>query len=110
MTHTKDEALKLALEDLLEEYDMVNSSFAKRMDDIFKQALAAPVQEPDHGDELTIAYMSGVHKGKKLASQRQWVALSDLNIDKLENEYMKSAQTAHQFLRAIEAKLKELNT
>jgi hypothetical protein len=28
---------------------------------------AAPVQEPDHGDELTIAYMSGVHRGKELA-------------------------------------------
>jgi hypothetical protein len=44
------------------------------------------------------------------AAQRQWVGLSDLNIDELENEYMKSAQTAHQFLRAIEAKLKEKNT
>jgi hypothetical protein len=44
------------------------------------------------------------------AAQRQWVGLSDLNIDELENEYMKSAQTAHEFLRAIEAKLKELNT
>ena len=30
---------------------------------------AAPVQEPDHGDELTIAYMSGVHRGKELAAQ-----------------------------------------
>jgi hypothetical protein len=38
----KDEALKLALEELLEEYDMVNSSFAKCIDEIFKQALAAP--------------------------------------------------------------------
>lgn len=25
--------------------------------------------EPDHGDELTIAYMSGLHDGKKLAAQ-----------------------------------------
>ena len=43
-------------------------------------------------------------------AQRTWVGLSDLNIDELENEYMKSAQTAHEFLRAIEAKLKEKNT
>jgi hypothetical protein len=43
-------------------------------------------------------------------AQRTWVGLSDLNIDELENEYMKSAQTAHQFLRAVEAKLKEKNT
>ena len=32
-----------------------------------KQARSAPVQEPDHSDELTIAYMSGVHRGKELA-------------------------------------------
>ena len=43
-------------------------------------------------------------------TQRTWVGLSDLNIDELENNYMKSAQTAHEFLRAIEAKLKEKNT
>jgi hypothetical protein len=34
-------------------------------------AQPAPVQEPDHSDELTIAYMSGVHRGKELAAQRQ---------------------------------------
>ena len=38
---TKDEALKLALDDLIAEYDMEKSSFAKRVDEIFKQALAA---------------------------------------------------------------------
>jgi hypothetical protein len=41
---TKDEALKLALDDLIAEYHMETSSFAKRVDEIFKQALAAPVQ------------------------------------------------------------------
>ena len=49
MTHTKDEALKLALDNLIAEYDMETSSFAKRVNEIFKQALAAqpaPVQEP----------------------------------------------------------------
>jgi len=35
-----------------------------------KRFLAAqPAQEPDNGDELTIAYMSGVHRGKELATQ-----------------------------------------
>ena len=34
-----------------------------------KAALEQPAQEPDHGDELTIAYMSGVHRGKELAAQ-----------------------------------------
>jgi hypothetical protein len=45
---TKDEALKLALDDLIAEYHMETSSFAKRVDEIFKQALASQpaVQEP----------------------------------------------------------------
>jgi hypothetical protein len=44
----KDEVLKLALDDLIAEYHMETSSFAKRVDEIFKQALAAQpaVQEP----------------------------------------------------------------
>jgi len=45
-----------------------------------KAALAQPVQEPDNGDELTIAYMSGVHRGKELAAQpaqRPWVGLTE---------------------------------
>jgi len=40
------EALKLVLDDLMAEYCMERTSFAKRVDEIFKQALAAPVQEP----------------------------------------------------------------
>ena len=37
------EAMKLALDELLAEYDMENSSFAKRVDDIFKEALTQPL-------------------------------------------------------------------
>jgi hypothetical protein len=51
MTHTKDEALKKALNDLIAEYHMETSSFAKRVDEIFEQALAAqpaPVQPMAH--------------------------------------------------------------
>jgi hypothetical protein len=43
------DALKLALDDLMVEYDMERTSFAKRVDEIFKQAIAAqpaPVQDP----------------------------------------------------------------
>ncbi len=40
------EAMKLALDDLIAEYHMENSSFAKRVDDIFKEAPAQPQQEP----------------------------------------------------------------
>lgn len=43
-------------------------------------------------------------------AQRTWVGLSDLDMDELENEYMKSAQTAHEFLRAIEAALRSKNS
>jgi len=41
------EAMKLALDNLIAEYHMESSSFAKRVDDIFKEALAQPQQEPD---------------------------------------------------------------
>ena len=34
------EAMKLALDDLIAEYHMENSSFAKRVDDIFKEVSA----------------------------------------------------------------------
>ncbi len=37
--------MKLAMDDLIAEYYMENSSFARRVDDIFKEALAAPVQQ-----------------------------------------------------------------
>ena len=40
------EAMKLALEALIAEYYMENSSFAKRVNDIFKEALAEPQPEP----------------------------------------------------------------
>jgi len=40
------EAMKLALDNLIAEYYMENSSFAKRVDDIFKEVPAQPQQEP----------------------------------------------------------------
>jgi hypothetical protein len=79
--------------------------------------VAAPVQEPVAWIPITewrwnnnAGTWEGLTNTTPPAAQRQWVGLSDFNIDELENEYMKSAQTAHQFLRAIEAKLKEKNT
>jgi len=69
---------------------------------------ASPVQEPDHSDELTIAYMSGVHRGKELAAQRQWVGLSDECVKEI-REQCDSIVTLHA-IKAIEAKLKEKNT
>jgi len=65
------EALKLALE-ALEHWDNWSDHTPPKTIEAMtaiKEALAQPAQEPDHGDELTIAYMSGVHRGKELAAQ-----------------------------------------
>jgi hypothetical protein len=75
-------------------------------------AVAAPVQEPDHGDELTIAYMSGLHDGKK---KRAWVGLTRdevLSIGKelgLKCKLGGNANIDFDYAEAIEAKLKEKN-
>jgi hypothetical protein len=130
---TKEEALKLALEALElhgKQYPHMVKGYCLDAITAIKQALEAPtVQEPmaylhqcrkkPELKELSFkehepALFAKGYKAIPLAdttptAQRQWVGLSDLNIDELENEYMKSAQTAHQFLRAIEAKLKERN-
>jgi hypothetical protein len=60
--------------------------------------------EPDHSDELTIAYMSGLHRGKEVA-QRTWVGLTDEEINAAA-----SCQSWKPFAKAIEAKLKDKNT
>jgi len=68
-------------------------------------------QEPD---DLTIAYMSGFHDGKK---KREWVGLTD---EAIWSEYQtlwpfhpaeepRLAKDIAKFARAIEAKLKEKN-
>jgi len=59
-------------------------------------------QEPD---DLTIAYMSGFHDGKK---KREWVGLTDEEIDKTYETQVWDARLS--YARAIEAKLKEKNT
>ena len=83
----------------------------------------AAQREPD---ELTIAYMSGLYDGKKHAKQREWVGLTEEELDEAETEGGKSykrwtSRIRGQMLRqqdslqwhvsrAIEAKLKEKNT
>jgi hypothetical protein len=62
-------------------------------------AQPAPVQEPDHGNELTIAYMSGLHDGKK---KRQWVGLTDEERDEI-------CLGDESIARSIEAKLRDKN-
>ena len=59
-------------------------------------------------DELTIAYMSGLHRGKELA-QRTWVGLTHAEID---YQAKKDDHGVYFALGALwaEAKLKEKNT
>jgi hypothetical protein len=126
MTHTKDEALKLALEaldDIAAYYpNSWASDTARTAITAIKQALAAqpaPVQEPvawvrEH--ELPLApgdafswVETFVHKTPLYttppAAQRQWVGLTDEE----HRVCTQSPFTAENY-RAIEAKLREKNT
>jgi hypothetical protein len=62
-------------------------------------------QPADHGDELTIAYLDGVHTGKKMA-KREWVGLTN-------EECIEIAARGYprwlEFAQAVEAKLREKN-
>jgi hypothetical protein len=75
-------------------------------------ALESVWGEPDHGDELTIAYMSGVHTGKKI-SKREWVGLTDEEVDALMGSpnvgFSYRNQYAIAFAKVIDAKLREKN-
>ena len=64
--------------------------------------------EVDHADELTIAYLDGVHTGKRLV-KREWVGLTDEEIDKNLSEDAQGDCEMHEFARAIDAKLREKN-
>lgn len=96
------EALKLGLEALQNPWKAGPDGVADAIIAI-KAALEAE-------DELTIAYMSGLHRGKELA-QRTWVGLTDDEIVLIVAECAASHQhTDIHFARAIETKLKEKNT
>jgi len=65
----------------------------------------------DHGDELTIAYLDGVHTGKKM-EKREWVGLTQREWDDLWDEHHDEYGypfSADGYERAIEAKLREKN-
>ena len=70
---------------------------------------APPAQPADHGDELTIAYLDGVHTCKQIA-KREWVGLTDEDIEDRRRSIGWSEDFMSEFARAIEAKLKEKNT
>jgi hypothetical protein len=99
---TKDEALKLALEALeriSDRFDLESvAQDATKAITAIKEALAQP--EPD---DLTIAYMSGFHDGKK---KRTWVGLTDEEVIEISH----LALTRVQAVQMTEAKLREKNT
>jgi hypothetical protein len=103
MEQAMKEALKLALEAL---WTTANPKAEEAITAI-KAALAQ--QEPDNGDELTIAYMSGVHRGKELAAQpaqEPWMGLThDERYECIHGESVDAWDIAE----AVEAKLKEKN-
>jgi hypothetical protein len=70
---SEDEALKLALDDLMVEYDMERTSFAKRVDEIFKQALAAQQEhEPENEPYVSLASVQEPVL-KPLSKKWKWV-------------------------------------
>ena len=112
---TKDEALKLALEALdcicsplhVREIEKIGNAMK-----VIKEALAQPEQE---SDDLTIAYMSGFHDGKN-TPQREWVGLTEEEIDSLNFIQVEGCQCSlsyidgiEEFAKSIEAKLREKN-
>ena len=70
---------------------------------------AQPAQQEPDTDELTIAYMSGLHEGKK---RKPWVGLTDEEIDDIEATWEATQEwvSFSHATRVIEAKLKEKNT
>ena len=127
----KQEALKLALEALKKcHYYMIDAGLPNQslLNEVFTayKALetlaqhdsvqAKPELEQEH-DDLTIAYMTGLSRGKDLAPQRTWVGLTDEEILSEAKRFalglsfpFNGITTPEMFARAIEAKLKEKNT
>jgi hypothetical protein len=136
---TKDEALKLALDDLMVEYDMERTSFAKRVDEIFKQALAAQQEhEPENEPYVSLASVQELQRyspngegGMEVdslgayvklqdvttppAAQRPWVGLTDEEIKDVAASCMwwvreqDILDDAIEFAKAYEAKLRSKN-
>ena len=108
---TKDEALKLALEALElhgNQYPHMVKGYCLDAITAIKQALAAPVQETDHGDELTIAYLDGVYTGKQI-TKRELVWLTNDERFALEYTPQGAKRTPIAMSFAVEAKLRDKN-
>ena len=92
--------------------------------EVFSTPPAQPAAQPadhseqhldmvDHGDELTIAYLNGVHAGKQLA-KREWVGLTEEELKSMWDMHSDvcgeiAMHDRHAIAYAIEAKLREKN-
>jgi hypothetical protein len=84
-----------------------------------KEELTAPVQEPvaqpaSEEDMKVYRAIADNYRKDLAAAQRQWVGLTDEEIDDIyeqhHNQYAECISVSFGYERAIEAKLKELNT
>ena len=110
-----EEALKLALEAL--EFNQANWQGKDRAITAIKEALAAPVQE--HAEQLVklgwqyfecpACGSEGARAFPKPAAQRQWVGLTQQDIDVAFDDTQEGGGF-DEFARAIEQRLKEKNT
>ena len=80
--------------------DMWQAKYEKDIGPIEK---AGPVAAQPQADELTIAYMDGLHQGKK---QREWVGLTDDEV----TQQVGDSHVLRDVVRAVEHVLKEKNT
>ena len=111
------EAMKLALEALDCICSPLHVREIEKIGNAMKAIKEALTQSDQESDDLTIAYMSGFYDGKnKDAPQREWVGLTDAEIDLLNDVQVGGCQCGlcyidgiEEFARAIEAKLRKEN-
>jgi hypothetical protein len=97
------EALRLGKEALAKQEGQ--SNFCPQCEALARE-LKAVKQEQGEPDDLTIAYMSGLHRGKDLAHQRKWVGLTYQD----QEEIVSLAHSIRDAVNRADWKLKEKNT
>ena len=113
-----EEAIK-ALEEVLAKQEQGEHKESVRLEcvvckTVYEDGVPPQVAKQEQGepDDLTIAYMAGLNRGKDLApqpAQKPWVGLTDEEFNELYDRYIPTACYAL-LIEMVEAKLKEKNT
>lgn len=110
------EAIKQMVHELEYVLDCINNDEIPFDGDDFHEALrlgrqAIAEAEKQEPDDLTIAYMAGLHDGKnKYAPQREWKSLTDDEIKEIVGSYGGPIKGyTRELFDKIEAKLREKN-